>query len=182
MIRGRVTTHSTLAATAVGHNGDVTSVRPLADTDWPAVLRIYAEGIATGNATFETEVPQHDVLDARWLTGHRWVAEIAGVIVGWAAASPTSTRSCYAGVAETSIYVADHFQGRGVGRALLRQQVAAADADGLWTLQTSIFPENIASLELHYAAGFRLVGVRERIAQHHGVWRDTLLIERRRAE
>lgn len=161
---------------------DVTSVRPLADTDWPAVLRIYAEGIASGNATFETEVPRRDVLEARWLPSHRWVAEIAGVVVGWAAASPVSTRSCYAGVAETSVYVADQFQGRGVGRALLRQQVAAADTGGLWTLQTSIFPENIASLELHYAGGFRLVGVRERIAQHHGVWRDTCLIERRRAE
>jgi len=158
----------------------VTSVRPLADADWAAVLRIYAEGIATGNATFETEVPRADVLDARWLPSHRWVAEIAGVVVGWAAASPISTRSCYAGVAETAVYVAEHFHGRGIGRALVQRQVEAADEGGLWTLQTSIFPENIASLELHYAAGFRLVGVRERIARHHGVWRDTVLIERRR--
>jgi len=160
----------------------VTSVRALADTDWPAVLRIYAEGIATGNATFETEVPHPEALDARWLLGHRWVADLAGIVVGWAAAAPTSTRSCYAGVAETSVYVAEQFQGRGVGRALVQRQVAAADEGGLWTLQTSIFPENIASLELHYAAGFRLVGVRERIAAHNGVWRDTVLIERRRAE
>jgi len=160
----------------------VTSVRALVDDDWPAVLRIYAEGIATGNATFETEVPRREVLDARWLPGQRWVADIAGVVVGWAAASPVSTRSCYAGVAETSVYVATQFQGRGVGRVLLQQQVAAADEAGLWTLQTSIFPENIPSLELHYAAGFRLVGVRERIAQHHGVWRDTVLIERRRPQ
>jgi len=101
--------------------------------------------------------------------------------VGWAAAAPTSTRSCYAGVAETSVYVAEQFQGRGVGRALVQRQVAAADEGGLWTLQTSIFPENIASLELHYAAGFRMVGVRERIARLHGEWRDTVLIERRRA-
>ena len=158
----------------------MTSVRPLADADWAAVLRIYAEGIATGNATFETEVPRADVLDARWLPSHRWVAEIAGVVVGWAAASPISTRSCYAGVAETAVYVAEHFHGRGIGRALVQRQVEAADEGGLWTLQTSIFPENIASLELHYAAGFRLVGVRERIARHHGVWRDTVLIERRR--
>jgi L-amino acid N-acyltransferase YncA len=160
----------------------VTSVRALTDDDWPAVLRIYAEGIATGNATFETEVPRREVLDARWLPGQRWVADIAGVVVGWAAASPVSTRSCYAGVAETSVYVATQFQGRGVGRALVQRQVEAADEAGLWTLQTSVFPENIASLELHYAAGFRLVGVRERIAQHEGVWRDTVLIERRRAE
>ena len=160
----------------------MTSVRALVDDDWPAVLRIYAEGIATGNATFETEVPRREVLDARWLPGQRWVADIAGVVVGWAAASPVSTRSCYAGVAETSVYVATQFQGRGVGRVLLQQQVAAADEAGLWTLQTSIFPENIPSLELHYAAGFRLVGVRERIAQHEGVWRDTVLIERRRPQ
>jgi len=158
----------------------VTSVRALTDDDWPAVLRIYAEGIATGNATFETEVPRRETLDARWLPGQRWVADIAGIVVGWAAASPVSTRSCYAGVAETSVYVATQFQGRGVGRALLQRQVDAADEAGLWTLQTSVFPENIASLELHYAAGFRLVGVRERIAAHAGVWRDTVLIERRR--
>jgi L-amino acid N-acyltransferase YncA len=160
----------------------VTEIRPLADTDWPAVLRIYAEGIATGNATFETEVPRRDVLEARWLPAHRWVAEIAGVVVGWAAASPISTKSCFAGVAETAVYVAEQFHGRGIGRALVRRQVEAADQGGLWTLQTSVFPENIASLELHYAAGFRVVGVRERIARHHGVWRDTVLIERRRPE
>ena len=160
----------------------VTSVRALADTDWPAVMRIYAEGIAGGNATFETDVPPPEVLDARWLPSHRWVAGFAGVVVGWAAASPVSTRSYLAGVAETAIYVADQFQGRGIGRALIHKQVTAADQGGLWTLQTSVFPENLASLELHYAAGFRLVGVRERIAQHHGRWRDTLLVERRRPD
>jgi L-amino acid N-acyltransferase YncA len=160
----------------------VTEIRPLADTDWPAVLRIYGEGLATGNATFETEVPRRDVLEARWLPAHRWVAEIAGVVVGWAAASPVSTRSCFAGVAESAVYVAEHFHGRGIGRALVQRLVEAADLAGLWTLQTSIFPENIASLELHYAAGFRLVGVRERIARHNGVWRDTVLVERRRPD
>jgi L-amino acid N-acyltransferase YncA len=127
-------------------------------------------------------VPRREVLEARWLPSHRWVAEIAGVVVGWAAASPISTRSWFAGVADVAVYVADQFRNRGVGRALLHHQVAAADASGLWTLQTSVFPENIASLELHYAAGFRLVGVRERIAKHHGIWRDTVLIERRRPE
>ena len=160
----------------------MTEIRPLADTDWPAVLRIYAEGIATGNATFETEVPRRDVLEARWLPAHRWVAEIAGVVVGWAAASSISTKSWFAGVAETAVYVAEHFHGRGIGRVLVRRQVEVADQGGLWTLQTSVFPENIVTLELHYAAGFRLVGVRERIARHHGVWRDTVLIERRRPE
>lgn len=160
----------------------MTSVRALTDADWDAVLHIYAEGIASGDATFETDVPRPEVLDARWLPGHRWVADLAGTVVGWAAASPVSTRSCYAGVAETSIYVADGFHGRGIGRALLQRQVAAADQAGLWTLQTSIFPENIASLELHYAAGFRMVGVRERIAQHRGRWRDTVLVERRKQD
>jgi L-amino acid N-acyltransferase YncA len=164
------------------HNDPVISVRALTDADWAAVLRIYAGGIATGDATFETDVPRREVLDARWLPGHRWVADLAGAVVGWAAASPVSTRSYYAGVAETAVYAADGFHGRGVGRALMQHLVAAADEAGLWTLQTSVFPENIATLELHYAAGFRVVGVRERIAQHQGRWRDLVLIERRRAE
>lgn len=164
------------------HNDVVTSVRALTDADWPAVVRIYAEGIASGDATFETGVPRSHVLDARWLPTHRWVADVAGVVVGWAAASPVSTRSYYAGVAESAVHVATRFHGRGVGRALLQRLIDAADEAGLWTLQTSIFPENIARLELHYAVGFRMVGVRERIARHHGAWRDLVLLERRRAE
>jgi L-amino acid N-acyltransferase YncA len=160
----------------------VTSVRALADADWPAVLGIYAEGIASGNATFETEVPRPHVLDARWLPAHRWVADIAGVVVGWAAASPVSTRSYYAGVVETAVHVARQFQGRGTGRTLLQRLIDSADEAGLWTLQTSVFPENIVRLELHYAVGFRMVGVRERIARYHGRWRDIVLLERRRAE
>jgi L-amino acid N-acyltransferase YncA len=160
----------------------VTSVRALADPDWPGVLRIYAESIASGSALFETEVPRPEVLDRRWLPTHRWVADIAGIVVGWAAASPVSTRSYYAGVAETAVHVTEQFQGRGIGRALLQQLVTAADAAGLWTLQTSVFPENIASLELHYAVGFRLVGVRERIGRFRGRWCDTVLIERRRPD
>nr|WP_187361324.1 metalloregulator ArsR/SmtB family transcription factor [Phytoactinopolyspora mesophila] len=154
-------------------------VRALQAADWPAVQRIYAEGVATGEATFETEVPAVETLDAAWLAGHRWVAEADGQVVGWAAASRVSARSCYAGVAETSVYVGAGSRGRGVGRALLRRQVLAADEGGLWTLQTSIFPENRASLALHHSAGFRTLGVRERIAQQHGVWRDTVMLERR---
>ncbi|MCX2946841.1 helix-turn-helix domain-containing GNAT family N-acetyltransferase [Lentzea sp. NEAU-D7] len=160
---------------------DVT-VRALRDDDWTAVRRIYAEGVATGDATFETEVPQRRTLDAKWLPEHRWVAEIGGETAGWAAAAPVSTRDCYTGVAETSVYVGAGFRGRGVGKALLHQQVTAADHAGLWTLQTSIFPENRASLALHHSAGFRTLGVRERIAQHHGVWRDTVFLERRKAD
>ncbi|QUH01871.1 metalloregulator ArsR/SmtB family transcription factor [Saccharopolyspora erythraea] len=159
---------------------DVT-VRPLEAGDWSAVRRIYAEGIATGNATFETEVPTRRALESKWLPGHRWVAELEGEIAGWAAASQVSNRTCYAGVAETSVYVGDAFRERGVGKALLHKQVTAADTDGLWTLQTSIFPENRASLALHHSAGFRTVGFRERIAKHRGIWRDTVLLERRRS-
>lgn len=157
-------------------------IRELREHDWDAVRRIYAEGIATGNATFETEVPAREVLDAKWIRGHRWVAEIDGEVAGWGAATPVSARECYSGVAETSIYTGAGFRGLGAGKALLRQQVTAADAGGLWTLQTSIFPENEVSIALHRAAGFREVGTRERIALHHGVWRDTVLLERRRAD
>ncbi len=155
------------------------SVRPLADRDWEAVRRIYGEGIATGTATFTTEVPTREVLEDQWLPGHRWVAEIEGQVVGWAALSPVSGRECYRGVAENSVYVGDCMRGRGVGKALLRTQVIAADQAGLWTLQTSIFPENRPSLALHHSAGFRTVGVRERIGKLAGVWRDTVLLERR---
>lgn len=155
------------------------AVRAMTDADWDAVLRIYGEGIATRNATFDTETPARDALDAKWLPGHRWVAEIDGEVVGWAAAMPVSPRDCYRGVAETSVYVAEGMRGRGVGKSLLRTQVIAADEAGLWTLQNSIFPENRASIALHHAAGFRTVGVRERIAQLDGVWRDTVLLERR---
>jgi L-amino acid N-acyltransferase YncA/DNA-binding transcriptional ArsR family regulator len=157
---------------------DIT-VRAMQPGDWAAVRRIYAEGIATGVATFETTVPSRASLDARWLPEHRWVAEIDGVVVGWTALSPVSTRECYSGVAESSIYVADGHRGRGIGKALIRQQVVAADEAGLWTLQTAIFTENRASIALHHAAGYRTVGIRERIAQLNGAWHDTVLIERR---
>ena len=159
---------------------DVT-VRALHRGDWAAVRRIYAEGIATGNATFETDVPDRRTLDHIWLPDHRWVAELDGQVVGWAAARAVSTRPVYAGVAETSVFVGDGHRGRGVGTALVHRQVVAADNTGLWTLQASIFPENRASIALHQSAGFRTLGVRERIGRHHGVWRDTVFLERRRA-
>jgi L-amino acid N-acyltransferase YncA/DNA-binding transcriptional ArsR family regulator len=155
------------------------SVRALTPDDWDDVRRIYTEGIATGNATFETQVPAAKELAARWLPDHRWVAEVDGAVAGWTAISPVSARECYAGVGETSVYVGEGFRGRGVGKALLHRQVTAADLAGLWTLQTAIFPENRASIALHHSAGYRTLGLRERIAQHHGVWRDTVLLERR---
>jgi L-amino acid N-acyltransferase YncA/DNA-binding transcriptional ArsR family regulator len=160
---------------------DVT-VRAMDPADWADVRRIYAEGIATGNATFETEAPDRRVLDRTWLPDHRWVAELDGSVVGWAAAAPVSTRAVYSGVAETSIYVGDGHRGRGVGKALIHRQVMAADEAGLWTLQISIFPENRAGIALHQSAGFRTLGMRERISRHHGVWRDTVFLERRRTE
>lgn len=158
---------------------DVTT-RAMADSDLAVVRDIYAEGLATRNATFETEVPAPDQLAARWLPGHRWVAEADGAVVGWSAVGPVSSRGCYAGVGESSVYVTEAARGRGVGKSLLHRQVVEADAGGLWTLQTSIFPENRASIALHHSAGYRTLAVRRRIARLDGVWRDTVLLERRR--
>uniref|UniRef100_UPI000367C7E1 helix-turn-helix domain-containing GNAT family N-acetyltransferase n=1 Tax=Nocardiopsis halophila TaxID=141692 RepID=UPI000367C7E1 len=156
------------------------SVRAMEPEDTEDVRRIYAEGIATGDATFETEVPSAEELGTKWLDGHRWVAERDGRVAGWAAAAPASPRAAYSGVAETSVYVAEDARGQGVGKALIHRQVTGADTDeGLWTLQTSVFPENKASLALHHSAGFRTVGIRERIARLDGRWRDTVLLERR---
>ena len=154
-------------------------IRRLADRDWAAVRHIYGQGIATRNATFETRVPPRETLDRKWLPEHRWVAELGGEVAGWAAISPVSARACYAGVGENSLYVGAEFRGRGVGKALIHRQVTAADEGGLWTLQSAIFPENKASIALHRSAGFRTVGIRERIAKLDGVWRDTVFIERR---
>ncbi len=184
--------------TGLPHAADVVmgtvAARPCCPTDWPesvttramedgdlsVVREIYAQGIATRNATFETEVPSTTQLRHKWLAGHTWVAEGDGKVVGWAAISAVSTRPCYAGVGESSVYVAEEARGQGVGKALMYRQVTEADAGGLWTLQTSIFPENRASIALHHSAGYRTLGVRSRIAQLDGVWRDTVLLERRR--
>lgn len=155
------------------------STRPVADDDMAAVLAIYEEGLATRNATFETTLPTANQLRAKWLPGLAWVAELEGRVVGWTAVMPVSTRECYAGVGETSVYVTEDARGRGVGKALLNKQVNESDRAGLWTLQTSIFPENRASLALHRSAGYRTLAVRTRIAQLDGIWRDTVLLERR---
>ncbi len=155
---------------------DIVAMTP-ADAD--GVLAIYAEGLETGEATFETEVPTWPAWNAGHLQGCRLVARVGGTLAGWAALSPVSGRCIYAGVAEVSVYVAAAARGQGVGRELLRHLVAASEGAGLWTLQASIFPENAASLRLHERCDFRVVGRRERIGQLHGVWRDTLLLERR---
>lgn len=154
-------------------------LRALQASDWTAVGTIYAEGIATRQATFETEPPSWEAWDAGHHAFARLVADDPGGVVGWAALSPVSTRACYAGVAEVSIYVAKKARGRGVGRMLLEALVRESEANDIWTLQGSTFPENPASLRLQERCGFRVVGRRERVAKLDGVWRDTVLTERR---
>jgi phosphinothricin acetyltransferase len=154
-------------------------IRKLTESDWPAVSAIYAEGIATGNATFETEVPRWERWDAAHLAVGRVVARLGGEVVGWAALAPVSDRCVYGGVAEHSVYVAAAASGRGVGRALLEQMIADAEAAGIRTIQTGIFPENVASVRLHERVGFRVVGTRERLGRLGTVWRDVFLMERR---
>jgi phosphinothricin acetyltransferase len=147
--------------------------------DWPQVRAIYAEGIASGQATFETEPPTREAWDAGHLPHSRLVARHEGRVVGWAALAPVSRRACYAGVAEVSVYVTADRRGSGVGTALLRALVAESERHDVWTLQGATFAENAASLRVQAACGFRVVGRRERVARLHGAWRDTVLTERR---
>lgn len=154
-------------------------VEPLRAGHWPEVARIYAAGVATRNATFETSVPSWQDWDRAHLAEHRFVAIEDGVVLGWAALVPVSDRCVYAGVVENSVYVAETAQGRGVGRALLDALVASTEAAGIWTIQTGVFPENDASVRLHERAGFRVVGRRERLGKLDGAWRDVLFLERR---
>ena len=153
--------------------------RDLRPQDWPDVVRIYEEGIRTGNATFETQLPSWESWDASHLAEHRLVVTLDDEVVGWAALVPHSNRECYRGVAEESIYIAERARGLGLGRRLLGALIASAEAAGIWTLQAGIFPENEASVALHVALGFRVVGVRELLGRSHGVWRDVVLLERR---
>lgn len=154
-------------------------IRALTAGDWEWVRSIYLEGIATGQATFETGAPSWERWDSAHLPAPRLVAASEKSIVGWAAVSPVSPRAVYAGVAEVSVYVGNDSRGKGVGRGLLETLVVESESNAIWTLQASIFPENVTSMALHKSCGFREVGRRERIGRMDGVWRDTLLLERR---
>jgi L-amino acid N-acyltransferase YncA len=157
------------------------AIAALEASDWDDVARIYADGIASGVATFETEVPAWEDWDRAHLAGHRLLGREDGRAVGWAALAPVSSRCVYAGVAEVSVYVAAAARGRGVGTALLARLVESSEAGGVWTLEAGILPENEASVRVHERCGFRVVGRRERLGRMRGAWRDVLLLERRSA-
>ncbi len=154
-------------------------VIPLERSHWDAVREIYLDGLATGQASFETRAPEWEEWNRSHLDRPRLVAVRDGAVSGWIALCPVSRRQCYAGVAEVSIYIASAARGRGIGRLLLERAIQESEAAGIWMLQAVIYPENVASVRLHEGCGFRLVGRRERIAQRDGVWRDTVLLERR---
>ncbi|MCH2674263.1 MAG: GNAT family N-acetyltransferase [Chloroflexota bacterium] len=154
-------------------------VETMGPEDWEAVKQIYEEGIATRNATVETDAPAWERWDSSHRSDCRLVAKDHDQIVGWAALSPVSVRDAYSGVAEVSVYVAEHFRGNGAGKLLLDSLISSSELSGVWTLQAMIFVENEASIALHTSCGFRSVGTRERIGCLYGHWRDTLLMERR---
>lgn len=147
--------------------------------DGAAVLRIYQAGLDGGQASFETAAPSWAAFDSGRLPEHRHVAVLDGQVVGWVAVTPVSARPVYAGVVEHSVYVDAAARGHGVGLILMRALIASTEATGIWMIQSGVFPENTASMRLHERAGFRAVGRRERVGRHHGVWRDTVLFERR---
>ena len=157
-------------------------ITPMQPADWPVVSEIYREGIASGQATFETQVPTWACWDGAHLADARLLAKLDNRILGFAALNPVSARPAYAGVAEVSLYVAAGSRGQGVGKALLEALIGASETLGLWTLQAVIFKENVGSIALHKRCGFCEVGVRERIAELNGIWRDTVLLERRSEE
>ena len=156
------------------------TILPMTEAHWPAVKAIYEAGIATGNATFETQAPAWEAWNRAHLGHSRLVAvDEAGTVRGWTALSPVSSRCVYGGVAEISVYIGAEARGQGVGRQLLQALIADSEAHGIWTLQAGTFEENTASIGLHTQAGFRVIGHRERIGQHHGMWRNTVQMERR---
>ena len=157
------------------------TLEKMKSADWNAVRAIYEEGIATGHATFETEVPEWIEWDRSHLRDCRLVAKAREQVVGWTALSPVSERCVYAGVAEVSIYITPSARGQGIGKTLLQALIDKSEKVGIWTLQAGVFPENTASIALHKACGFREIGYRSRIGQTGDVWRDVVLLERRSA-
>lgn len=160
-------------------DSSVTTIEALLPEHWPGVARVYEEGIATRNATFETEVPTWEAWDSSHLPGHRFVAVREDEVVGWVAVGPVSARCVYAGVVENSVYVAESVRGQGIGRSLLEALIASTEAAGIWTIQAGMFPENEGSIRLHRSVGFTTVGTYERLGKLDGVWRDVLMLERR---
>ncbi|MEZ4797982.1 MAG: N-acetyltransferase family protein [Flavobacteriaceae bacterium] len=154
-------------------------IRTFKEQDWNSVSKIYAEGIATGVATFETEVPSFHVWDEKFLKQCRLVAEIDSEVAGFAVLSQVSKRKVYIGVAEVTIYIAENQRGKGIGKQLLNALVAESEKEGFWTLQAGIFAENKASIQLHKQCGFRIVGVREKLGKLNNAWHDNVLMERR---
>ena len=154
-------------------------VRPMKTHDWDTVSKIYAEGIATGFATFETDVPSYESWDAAHLKTCRFVADSNGEIIGWAALSPVSSRCVYGGVAEVSVYIGQKSRGMGLGELLMNRLISTSETEGIWTLQSGIFPENKGSIKLHEKVGFRYIGKRERVGKLAGEWKDNILFERR---
>jgi L-amino acid N-acyltransferase YncA len=154
-------------------------IKPLEPLHWKEVRRIYEEGLKTGNATFQTSAPEWD----EWNKAHIQTSRIIAIenenIIGWAALTPVSSRCVYGGVAEISVYVSESARGKGIGKELLKSLIEDSEANGFWTLQAGIFPDNIASIKIHEATGFRVIGKREKIGQMNGHWRDTILLERR---
>ena len=148
-------------------------------TDWDTVADIYKEGIATGVATFETAVPAFESWDKAHMTSCRFVAESSNIILGWVALSPVSNRCVYGGVAEVSVYISKASRGKGIGKLLLNHLIDASEQEGIWTLQSGVFPTNPGSIKIHEAVGFRLIGSRERVGKLNGQWIDNVLFERR---
>ncbi|MBC6366811.1 GNAT family N-acetyltransferase [Algoriphagus sp. AK58] len=155
------------------------SIEPMKPNHWEEVAAIYLEGIQTGNATFQQDIPTWDDWDRNHLKKCRLVCLYEGKIIGWAALSPVSGRCVYAGVAEVSVYVSEQFRGKKIGFQLVEKLIKESEHENLWTLQSGIFPENTGSIRIHEKLGFRIVGYREKIGKMNGKWRDTLLLERR---
>ena len=154
-------------------------IKPLEPLHWNEVRRIYEEGLYTGNATFQTSAPEWDEWDKTHLQTGRLIAIENEKIIGWAALTPVSGRCVYGGVAEISVYVSENARGKGVGKELLKSLIENSEANGFWTLQAGIFPENVASIKIHEATGFRIIKKKKKIGKMNGHWRDTILLERR---